>query len=155
MGSMDSLKVPLPSFPPPALLGAGSTGRHWGIGSGQTAAQREGFEAHLRGLSASLQRHGGPFLLGTHLTLADVMVYPFLYRFSVAKKFSGYDIGAVLGGRIGEWLAALEARPAFRTTSADSRLLLEAFTAHQSLDFFDYETYTCFQLHPHNQHMLT
>lgn len=134
---------------------AGKTGRYWGIGSGQTATQRSAFEQQLRQLDASLQRHGGPFLLGAHPSLADINIYPFLKRFDVGmRQLAGYNVIAALGGGIGAWLAAMDARPTCRTSAADSGLLLQAYEEHMSLDFFDYETFGCFQLHPHNAHLL-
>lgn len=133
---------------------AGRTGRYWGIGSGQSAAQRSAMDAALRGLAASLSKHGGPFLLGAAPTLADIAVYPFAKRFAVAAPLTGYDVAAAAGGAIGGWLAAMDARPSCATTAADPGLLLKAFQQHMSLDFFDYESYTAFQLHPHNRHLL-
>ena len=132
------------------MRAAGATARHWGIGSGQTAAQRAAFEVQLAGLDAALRQHGGPFLLGPQPSLADIMVYPFLKRYAVAQPLTGYDVGAALGGSVGRWLAAMGARPSCRTTSADDALLLQAYQQHRSLDFFDLETYSCCQLHPHN-----
>ena len=70
------------------------------------------------------------------------------------RQLAGYDVSAALGGSVGAWLAAMDARPACCTTAADSSLLLQAYTEHMSLDFFDYETFGCFQLHPHNAHLL-
>jgi glutathione S-transferase len=134
--------------------GAGSTARSWGIGSGQTAAQRASFEEHLRGLHASLERHGGPYLLGSQPSLADIVVYPFMKRFDVAAPLTRYDVSAALGGSIGRWLAAMDARPSCRTSAASSAALLQAYRQHRSLDFFDYETFGCFQLHPHNAALL-
>lgn len=135
-------------------LMSGRTGRYWGIGSGQSAAQRSAMDAALRGLAASLSKHGGPFLLGAAPTLADIAVYPFAKRFAVAAPLTGYDVAAAAGGAIGGWLAAMDARPSCATTAADPGLLLKAFQQHMSLDFFDYESYTAFQLHPHNRHLL-
>ena len=140
-------------------MAAGKTGRYWGIGSGQTAAQRTAFQQQLLQLESSLQRHGGPCLLGPHPSLADINVYPFLKRVEVGlRQLAGCaDVSTALGsngGPIGAWLAAMDARPACRTTAADSGLLLQAYQQHKSLDFFDFETFSCFQLHPHNAHLL-
>lgn len=112
-------------------------------------------DAALQGLAGSLSKHGGPFLLGAAPTLADIAVYPFAKRFAVAGEITGYDFGAAGGGAIGAWLAAMDARLSCATTAADPELLLKAFQEHMSLDFFDYDTYTAFQLHPHNRHLLS
>ena len=144
----------MPPGAPSTLPFATGRGRHWGIGSGQTTRQRADFESQVAGLAASLQRHGGPFLLGEQPTLADILVYPFIKRFAVAAPLTGFDVEAALGGAIGGWLAAMDARPACRATAADSGLLLAAFRKHRSLDFFDYDGYGAFDLHPQNAHLL-
>lgn len=127
-------------------------GRHWGIGSGQTAAQRAALEAQLGQLAAALQVHGGPYLLGADVSLADILVWPFLKRFSVAAPLTGYEVEANV--HIQRWLAAMDARPSCATSAADPQLLLDAFRKHRSLDFFDFETFGAFELHPHNAHLL-
>lgn len=55
---------------------------------------------------------------------------------------------------MGGWLAAMGARPSCSITSADDAKLLRAYEDHLSLDFFDYDPYTVFQLHPHNRQCL-
>ncbi len=129
-------------------------GRHWGIGSGQSARQRADFEAQLEQLAASLQRHGGPFLLGSQPSLADILVYPFIKRFAVAAPLTGYNVETPLGGAIGGWLAAMDGRPSCRATAANSELLLAALRKHRSLDFFDSDSFSSCELHPQNAHLL-
>lgn len=133
-----------------ALPRAAGRGRHWGIGGGQSAAQKAALEAQLGQLAAALERHGGPFLLGADVSLADIVAAPFIRRFAVAAPLIGYDVRAAGGGAVGRWLDALDARPSGAAAAADPSLLLEAFRKHRSLDFFDYDTYRCFELHPHN-----
>ena len=111
-------------------------------------------DAQLGQLAAALDAHGGPFLLGAHISLADILVYPFLKRFAVAAPLTGYAVEAAGGGSIGRWLAAMDARPSCATTAADPQLLLEAFKRHKALDWFDYLTVGAFELHPHNAHLL-
>jgi hypothetical protein len=82
------------------------------------------------------------------------MVFPFLKRYAVAQPLTGYDVDAALGGSIGRWLAAMRARSSCATSSADDAQLLQAYHQHRSLDFFDFETYTACQLHPHNAALL-
>lgn len=45
------------------------TCRSWGIGTGQTYSQRRVFEQQLGKLDHSLQRSGGPYLVGQQVTL--------------------------------------------------------------------------------------
>lgn len=141
-----------PAWRNPALLAG--RGRSWGIGSGQSAAQKAALDQQLGQLAAALEQHGGPFLLGSCVSLADILVAPFIRRFAVAAPLIGYDCRAVGGGAIGRWLDALHVRPSGAAAAADSELLLAAFRQHQSLDFFDYDTYATFQLHPQNAHLL-
>jgi glutathione S-transferase len=130
---------------------AGKTGRYWGIGRGQTAAQKAALEAELEQLTAALRRHGGPFLLGPTPTLPDILLYPFIYRFDVGLRgLEGYNACAAGGGAIRGWLDAMGARPSCAAMAADPDLLLAAYQKHQELDFFDYTTYACFALHPQN-----
>lgn len=158
-------RLPLPPRAPrrhaaaPAHPGAPSSrpvgrGRRWGIGTGQTAAQKAALDTELGQLAASIAAHGGPFLLGPQPCTADILVYPFISRFAVAAPLTGYDVAAAGGGAIGAWLAAWASRPSAAATAADPALLLAAFSREHSLDFFDFSTYRCFQLHPHNAHLL-
>jgi glutathione S-transferase len=125
--------------------------RYWGIGGGQTSQQRAAFEAQLSSLQSTLQRHGGPFLMGERLTLADIAYYPFARRFDVGMPhFCGYDLSAALGGSVGGWLQAMGQRESCGITTADDALLLAAYQQHRSLDFFDYDPYGVFDLHPQN-----
>ncbi|CAL8463333.1 g2867 [Coccomyxa elongata] len=128
---------------------AGRTGRFWGIGGGQTQAQQRSFEAQLTTLDESLSNFGGPFLLGERASLADLIIFPFMERFALAKVFTGYDVHDALGGSIGTWLSSMAERPSCKAASANHTLLLEAFKKHRSLDFFDFTTYTATELHPH------
>jgi glutathione S-transferase len=132
---------------------AGKNGRYWGIGSGQTAKQREEFESALKKaiVDPIKQSNGGPFLMGEQLTIADIVVYPFVKRFQVACRAfcNGYDVSSVL--MAGKWLDAMKQRSAVQITTADDILLLQAYRKHSSLDFFDYDSYNATELHPHNE----
>lgn len=72
----------------------------------------------------------------------------------MAAPLTGYNVEAALGGAIGGWLAAMDARPSCKATAADSELLLAALRKHRSLDFFDYDSFSSCKLHPHNAHLL-
>ena len=140
---------------PMPACSAGRTGRYWGIGTAQSAAQRAAFEQQLSKLAAVLTQHGGPYLLGAEPCLADINVYPFIKRFAVGMpQLCGYDVSMAAGGAVGAWLAAMDARPSCHASAADGDLLLRAYKQYMSLDFFDYDSHTVFQLHPHNAHAL-
>jgi len=67
---------------------------------------------------------------------------------------AGFDVEAAAGGAIGRWLAAMDGRPSCSATAADPALLIKAYRKHMSLDFFDYDPYGAFSLHPQNAHLL-
>lgn len=137
-------------------LVAGSTGRYWGIGAGQTAAQRAALQQRLRPLGEALQASGGPYLLGKDVTLADLAVFPFLRRYDLIMRsvLQGCDAAAVLGPQVGGWLQAMGAREACGVTAAADALLLSAYRKHRCLDFFDYDSYGVFDCHPQNRCLL-
>lgn len=134
-------------------LMAGRTGRYWGIGGGQTAGQKAGFEAALKkAIIDPLKESGGPYLMGAHVILADLALYPFVQRFAVgAPEFAGYDVRGAQGGAAGEWLQAMRARASCAATTADNAALLAAYRKHRCLDFFDYDPYAATALHPQNE----
>lgn len=61
------------------------------------------------------------------LLQADLIIFPFMERFALAKEFTGYDVHDALGGSIGAWLSSMAERPSCKMASANSTLLLEAF----------------------------
>lgn len=128
------------------------TGRSWGIGSGQTESQKAAFRNALsRAIVDPIQRFGGPYLLGSSVSLADLVVWPFVRRFDIAaREFAGFDVSQELDGVVGKWLGVMGSRPACQVTFPNADLFLKAFHRHKSLDFFDYDTYRSCELHPDN-----
>ena len=127
---------------------AGS-GRSWGAASGARPQQRSAFQAALAQLAAALERHGGPYLLGAQVTQADVLLYPFAWRFACTMPvFSDLDVRSAAGGAPGRWLAAMAARDSCAASSPDPQRFMRAVTEHASLDFFDYVSYAAWDLHP-------
>jgi len=133
---------------------SGTNGRYWGIGSGQSDSQRAEFESALqKAIVDPVASNGGPFLMGEHLTLADIAVFPFLKRYQVAcREFcNGYDVSSMFDGVVGHWLDAMGQRSAVQITTASDELLLKAYKNKKSLDFFDYDSYSATELHPQNE----
>ncbi|KAL0019623.1 hypothetical protein WJX77_004229 [Trebouxia sp. C0004] len=131
---------------------AGRTGRSWGIGTGQSTAQWEAFEQQLQRFQASVDQSGGPFFMGSELSLADLIYMPFMERFATAMPaFTPYDPCDACDGRIGEWLAAMRQLECCSLAAPDQKLFLQALKQESSLDFFDFTTYKAHQLHPHLQ----
>ena len=83
-------------------------------------------------LYASHVQEGGPFLLGSTLSLAEIAVFPFLERFSASLGFyRRYDMFE--GGRYPALHAALQAaraRPAFASTTASPQYFIEAYKSY-------------------------
>lgn len=130
---------------------AGKHGRSWGISHGHSNAQRDAFDAQVAELTRLLRSSGGPFLLGSAISLVDLAYLPFAERFEIGlRDFCDYDMSSAHGGAVGRWLeAARERRYASGSPSPDRELFSEALRRHQSLDFFDYVTYGPYDLHPH------
>lgn len=120
-------------------------GRSWGIARGQSAAQWRRFEEVCAELEAALRQHGGPYLLGQQLTLADLLVFPFLRRFHLALQSIG---SAPLAGPLVTWIEAVASRPAAHLAAGDATKWLAALSRHESLDWFDYEHVGVADLHP-------
>lgn len=123
-------------------------GRSWGIQAPPSPNAVATLEAHLARLESHLAAHKGPYLGGTRLAVSDVLLYPFMRRFSVAlRRFSSVDMTA---GRpcLAQWMAAMAARPSVQLAAADDALLEQAYVQHGCLDFFDYESYCAAALHP-------
>eukprot|EP00884_Botryococcus_braunii_P015414 jgi/Botrbrau1/2556/Bobra.0079s0043.2 len=128
---------------------AGSTTRLWGIGTGQTREQRKVFLQRLESLEYALNVSGGPFLAGPEVSLADVVVWPFMSRFKLAaQELCVLDISEECGGSLRAWLNRMEQRASCRECDPDPKLLAKAFRRKRSLDFFDYTSYGVASVHP-------
>lgn len=66
---------------------------------------------------------GGPWLMGSHLTLADISIMPVIVR------MDDIQLGTMWDGRpaIARWLDAIRAHPAFRPTYYHGALLTEKY----------------------------
>lgn len=72
----------------------------------------------------------GPFFLGEQLSLADISLLPFIYRFSaVLPQLRGYD---VLGKRprLAAALAAAARRPAWQATTPPEAFVVAAYGSY-------------------------
>ena len=135
-----------------AVSGPGT--RSWGIGSqGPSSRQLDDFRESLAILERSLVDGGnaGPYLSGKDVSLADLVLYPFLSRFDMALDSIGAVTVTELNAAVAQWMAAMGTRPSCVWADADRSLLTEAYRKHECLDFFDYVTYGEWDLHPHNR----
>ena len=124
--------------------------RQWGIGSEYNKEAMKEFEAKVSQLfDARDSQTSGSYLVGDSPTLVDIALFPFMYRFELALQgMHGTEISHVAGGRLGMWLDAMRSRESAKMACPNNDLFREALKKHASLDFFDYETYSIFALHP-------
>jgi len=133
-------------------MASGRDGRFWGIGTHASASQLKRYESALGQMQQALTKSGGPFLLGAQVTIADLVLMPFIERFDIiGRNFHGVDATEICGGAISSWLEAMQARPSCQRAAAAPQELLRAYKQHKSLDFFDYSTYGATALHPQNR----
>lgn len=100
------------------------------------AKARAEFVAALRALSLALGRRGGPFALGPHLSLADVLVWPFVARaIVVLGHYKGFSLEGLEGAdfdALRAWVAAVKARPAVQRTTAPPEVFIEGYKSYQT-----------------------
>jgi len=74
-------------------------------------------------MDAWIAESGGPFLQGTRMTLADIMVMPVIVRMDDINLHTMWADRP----RVAEWLAAVRAHPAFQVTYYPGSLLTEKY----------------------------
>lgn len=99
--------------------------------------ERELHEAYLSFLKDVEALNGpssGPYLLGEHLTLLDIAVFPFVDRFSaVLKHYRNIDLlpaGDARFDRIRNAFEAVKLRPAFQATSQTPDFYIAAYSSY-------------------------
>lgn len=99
---------------------------------GRTGFSKEEMDASLDRLARGIARmhdtiaqSGGPWLMGTHLTLADIAVMPVIVR------MDDIDLNHMWHDKptIGRWLDAIKAHPAYNATYYFGSLLTEKYPA--------------------------
>ncbi|KXZ55141.1 hypothetical protein GPECTOR_3g291 [Gonium pectorale] len=73
------------------------------------------FEATMDVVAAEMEREGGPYFLGSDISLVDITFCPMLER--IAASLSYYK-GCYVRGQ-GRWFAAMESRPTYLGTRSD------------------------------------
>lgn len=87
-------------------------------------------------------------MAGSNVTLADLVLLPFMERFDMCMREFRNDFDLRCEGGcgditpVGKWLELMEKRPAAKKAAADPAKLLAAFKRYRSLDFFDYVSMT-------------
>jgi len=89
-------------------MASGRDGRFWGIGTHASASQLKRYESALGQMQQALTKSGGPFLLGAQVTIADLVLMPFIERFDIiGRNFHGVDATEICGGAISSWLVSI------------------------------------------------
>lgn len=105
-------------------------------------------------VEAAIAAHGGgPYLMGPEVSLADLVLYPFVERFELAaREFRGCELSEMGRGGdpgtsgdtrnvFGGWMAAMAARESVAALRPkDEAALLASWRRTMRLDYFDYET---------------
>ena len=143
-------------------------GGGWGFSRGTPGATQTSRMTSEVVLLENIIAHngGGPYLLGTEMTLADVVLYPFAERFELAirefrgggrelgemttttnseeeeeeEEKEGGDSSNARRGLFGEWLRVMAERDSCKRLRPDDDALLASWRRTMRLDYFDYET---------------
>lgn len=76
--------------------------------------------AAMRVLNGALSRSGGPFFAGAHLSLADVLVYPWLARFNVLAHYRAFSLPNTPDfAAVHAFIAAMRARPSVAASARE------------------------------------
>jgi len=85
-------------------------------------------EIALEVLEESLTIRGGPYLMGTDFTLADVHVLPFFLRLVVSlKHFKGYDIPQEKCSKLLDWFQLCSERESVKAASKSEEQIIEVY----------------------------
>ncbi|CAB9498221.1 Probable glutathione [Seminavis robusta] len=85
-------------------------------------------EDALQVLQDSLIQRGGPYLMGSHFTLAEAHVLPFFLRLVVSlQHFKDYQIPPQRFGRLLEWYELCTQRESFQTTAKSDETIVEVY----------------------------
>ena len=85
---------------------------------------------------------GGPYLMGSEVTLADLALWPFAERYELAmREFQGVELREMgPTGSLSRWIDAMRSRPSVVGLRPDDNKLLASWRRTMRLDYFDYET---------------
>jgi len=82
--------------------------------------------------NARMFRAKGPFLLGDVLTLAEINIMPFLFRFEILlKHYRQFELLKDFP-LLAAALDASKARPAFKTTTRDAKVYIDGYAKYAS-----------------------
>jgi glutathione S-transferase len=94
----------------------------YGLLRAQTPEAQEKASSELRaaaaGVSKAYEKHGGPYFLGSKVSLADILVYPFFLRYITVKHYRGFELPDTPEfAALHKFIAAFQARDSAAKTS--------------------------------------
>ncbi|CAI5493230.1 unnamed protein product, partial [Closterium sp. Naga37s-1] len=108
-------------------------------GGGNARVQGEWRKA-LDSLEEAVRQSQGPFLTGADLSLADVVLFPFLARFQLVAEGIRGEPFSPDHPLVTQWMAAMWQQPSARRTFPDRDRFLLALKQYASLDYFDFHS---------------
>ncbi|CAI5939769.1 unnamed protein product [Closterium sp. NIES-65] len=108
-------------------------------GGGNARVQGEWIKA-LDSLQEAVRQSQGPFLTGADLSLADVVLFPFLARFQLVAEGIRGEPFSPDHPLVTQWMAAMWQQPSARRTFPDRDRFLLALKQYASLDYFDFHS---------------
>ena len=125
-------------------------GGAWNFPTRGTSSERgrRAWAAAVDVISASLSKHGGPFLVGPAPSIADCALAPFVARFELAAtRCAGFEARRE-NAALKSYLEALEADEGWRSTYPNRDDFGSAIGRFGSLDYFDFHTASLVQPMP-------
>jgi glutathione S-transferase len=120
------------------LVAASDSTPLWTVGKNATAGQKQKWEATCQRLVRYIQQSGGPYIAGPDVSLADLVLWPFMERVLLcAREFSGYN--ATLGSpELGDWVESMHSRESVQWAAADQRAFVRVLCDQSNLGWFDF-----------------
>ena len=104
--------------------------------SEKDAQLQQQLEEGLQVYEDALEESGGPFLMGSTFTLADVHIVPFITRLIVSlKHYKGYELPVGKFRRLLAWYDACLARPSVNLATPADKLIIEAYQKFLQVDY--------------------
>lgn len=92
------------------------------------AKTKESWLAAVATLSKALEANGGPFVLGQHMTVPDLLVWPFVQRFVTLKHYRGLEVPSTPEyAAFHRWVSACKARKSVQATGMPDEYFVEGY----------------------------
>lgn len=90
---------------------------------------KDAFLAAVASMSKALEGSCGPFVLGQRMTVPDILVWPFVQRFSVLKHYRGLEVPSDVPeyAAYHAWIGACKGRKAVQATTMPDEYFAEGY----------------------------